>query len=304
MEMGPVVPIVPFYNLNEDLCEEQLSSYIDFLIKGGLKIFMTTIGTSQFNLLNLAETRHFNLICSKKIKDYFILGIPPLSLKHALEEVIFYNNVLSDNRKTFLLLFYPDRFYNFDNILEYFYEIANVSQFPILIHGMPMRHGLGGNYNYDHNLINCLAQHKNIVGIKEESPSFDLGFDLCQKIENKDFITIVAGKSQRRFLSLFSSGAKTFLTGIGNIFPKIAVEFYDSIINNDLEKASLFVKDFETPFFNVFMDVGWHKALRYAIELIGFNTGNRKPFPICSIKEKKIIEDIVFKIQKERDLNG
>jgi dihydrodipicolinate synthase/N-acetylneuraminate lyase len=49
---GPVYPISPSFDENENLELESTKKYLTHLKDGGAKIVMTTAGTSQFNLMS------------------------------------------------------------------------------------------------------------------------------------------------------------------------------------------------------------------------------------------------------------
>jgi len=289
---SPVFPIPPSYYKNGKLNLKESENYIDFLKKEGVKIFMTTAGTSQFNLLSNKEIRIFNKSCMSKINksnNTIVVGLPQLSYINIINEIR-YINKFSGNIA--IIILYPDRYYDDDTIVKYFYNIANLSKFPVFIHGMPMRQGNGGNYEYKSKLINTLSLHDNIIGMKEESSSIDYAFDLCNEI-SKDFIKIVAGKSQRRFVSLYPAGAQTFLAGIGNIFPKIELDFYNEFTNGNMKQAYEIMEN-ETKLFKVFMKIGWHKCLREALKQKGLCCNyNRQPFCEINNTEKYFIEQVL-----------
>ena len=54
---GPVVPIPPSYTSEGKLDLDETCRYVRFLYKNGIKVIMTTVGTSQFNLLTRKEIR-------------------------------------------------------------------------------------------------------------------------------------------------------------------------------------------------------------------------------------------------------
>ena len=60
-----------------------------------------------------------------------------------------------------------------------------------------------------------------------------------------------------------------------------------------------FVIKFEAPFFNVFMKIGWHKALREGLKQKGLCCQfNRKPFNFPTQAERLEIADILNYIDK------
>ena len=298
LSMPPVFPIPPAYNKNGELDVDAIKKYINYLYVNGVKVIMTTAGTSQFNLLTVEDILKLNEICGK-FDGLSILGIPALSEKEAAKFINKMNKLELSN--TSLMLLYPDRYYNDESLLTYFNNLANLSDYTCFIHGMFMRKGTGGTYNFTAELINKISLHENIVGMKEETNDVGLAYNICKDINKDNFIVIAAGGSMKRFLSLHSTGVQTFLTGIGNILPKLDMEFHTRLTNGDLYEAYYMVNEFENLFFDVFMKYGWHLSLREGLYWENHYEPNTKlPFP-RGTKEmindiKNIIEEMKLKL--------
>lgn len=293
----PVYPIVPSFDENENFDAKTTEKYIKYLETEGAKVIMTTAGTSQFNLMNITEIRKLNDLTAQNFSKEKILGLPTLSTKQLIEEVKLLNEKKYLN--TSIMLLFPDRFYHNQEIINWAYTIADLSIYPVFIHGMFMRNGTGGIYNFSSELYNELTKHKNIVGTKEETSVLSQSFNIVENIENKNFNVIVAGGSMRRFMFLLSAGATTFLTGVGSIFPKISELFTVAYNNNDLNKCKKIIEEYETPLFNTFMKIGWHPALRESLKLKGLCNENRKPFAVLTKEEKLKIEETLLTLENK-----
>lgn len=298
---GPVIPIPPSYS-ESGLCYNEIEKYINWLVDRDVKIVMTTSGTSQFNLMNNQEIRSFNIFCACQFPHNKIIGIQPVSLQEVLCEIKYYNQHISMLDNTYLMLFFPERYYGQEHVVDFFHEVADVSKVPVFIHGMSMRSGTGGLYDFNANLVNSISKHSNIIGMKEECSSFELAYDLCRN-SDPDFLKIVSGKSARRFTLLRAAGAHTYLAGLGNIFPKLDQTIFNwfKIDKNPFKM----LKEFEDPFFDVFMKIGWHKALRECLKQEGLCcSNNRKPFPDCTQRESETIMAVVESIKKKLTLGN
>jgi dihydrodipicolinate synthase/N-acetylneuraminate lyase len=291
-----VVPIPPAYTMAGELDLEATGRYLDFLHGGGVQVIMTTAGTSQFNLLKTEEIRAFNQCCAQSFPGISILGLPPLAERDALFEVEFLSGLKAD--QTALMALYPDRFYGGDEVVAHLSRLAQASSYPMFFHGMFMRSGTGGLFDFNAELVNRIAKHENIVGMKEECATLSAGFALCSGIEDPDFITIVAGGSQRRFMHLGAAGASTFLAGLENLFPGLDQRFLAAYRRGDLAACNESIQNFETPFFEVFMKLGWHAALRAGLEILGHSTGSRMPFPRLGEDDYKAVRNIIEDIQR------
>lgn len=296
----PVIAIPPSYDKNENLDLLQTISYSQFLLDQGAKRLMTTAGTSHFNLLSIDEIHSLNknLSC---LDCETILGVPSLSLKNTLD-FIQYANKNYDHSKTSLILLFPERFYTHSQVYQFFEAAANLSKFPCYVHGKTIKKASGGNFDFDKKLIDLLASHPNIVGIKEEHSNLMTSYDVILDCNNLNFEFIVAGSSMRRFLFLENAGAHTFLSGVGNINPKIENDFISYIHEGNREKANFIIKKYENPCFSLFFKIGWHLALRNAIRLKGIGCNyNRRPYPDISKEQEDKINKINILLENYND---
>jgi len=279
---SPVYPIPPSFNTDEDLEVESTIKYLNYLKERGAKTVMTTAGTSQFNLLNNEEIRKLNSTVSE-FKGNKILGLPPLSTLHLKKEIELLNNKnLAD---TYILILFPERYYDDEQVITFFEEICNHSNYPILVHGNILRRGFGGNYEYSRPLLESLKNIDGFIGMKEESST------LMHSIKNipEGLEVIVAGGSMRRFWSLEPHGATTFLSGVGSFNPTIDEYFYNEYYNNPKNAKETMVQ-VETTTFNTFMSIGWHLSMRTALKEMGFIIDDRKPFKQVSEEQKSLIK--------------
>lgn len=294
---GPVYPIPAFFDDSGSLSLGRVHEYLDYLANEGASTIMTTAGTSMHSLLDAEEVRLFNEACTS-FPGPKILAIRSGSQRGMLRDIQQMNE--HEHSRTALMVMYPDRFYTGREIIDCILECAEKSAYPLFFHGMFMRNAReGGVFNFDAQLVNELASHPNIVGMKEESTSLSIGYDLCRKIEDSDFISIVAGGSMKRHWLLGMGGARTFLTGIGNLFPAIEEAFFEAYQKKEFAACTEWIEEFETPFFDVCMRLGWHPCLREGLNYIGFQTGHRAPFFQLSDDEKHDVHSIIDTLKEK-----
>jgi dihydrodipicolinate synthase/N-acetylneuraminate lyase len=269
---GPVYPIPPSFTSNEILEELSTRNYLSYLYENGAGTVMTTAGTSQFNLMSVEEIREFNAIVSSFLGKK-ILGIPAMSKHHLTKEILYYNSQNYSN--TFLLLIFPERYYNDDQIVEFFDHACRISEYPILAHCNPLKKGNGGVYEYGFDVLKKLSTLHNFIGIKEESSTLEYSM---MNLQSLDLEIIVAGGSMRRFWSLEPFGATTYLSGVGSFNPKYEEDFYRLYKNSLFAEAKHIIEEIETPLFNTFMRIGWHASMRESLKSMKYISCNRSPF--------------------------
>lgn len=305
---GPVFPIMPCFDETGAFDGAKTSRYVRYLEEHGATTVMTTAGTSQFNLLSTSEILAFNDYVSRAFSGRIILGAPPLSEIHLAKFLI---ETHATNPNAGFLLTYPERFYSSQDVVAFFERICMLlPNACFYIHGIPMRSARGGIEQYSSKTLNAIrAVAPNIVGIKEESATYESGFELCASVTNSScFEFIVAGGSMRRFLLLNAAGAQSFFVGVGSLFPHVEISFHNHMMAGRLHEATAIITECETPIFHEFMPIGWHKALRYAAKYVGIlSSEERQPMTNPTDGERLNIEKAVEVLKRNMrllELNG
>tara|TARA_R110000824_G_scaffold323480_1_gene510434 strand:+ start:553 stop:1461 length:909 start_codon:yes stop_codon:yes gene_type:complete len=291
-----VFPLVPAYNKNQDVNYASTLNYIEHLQALNASTLMTTAGTTQFHLLTNKEVLKLNTMCADEFGGTTIAGLKPNSFRETKEQIKEHNANLK-GKNACLMLLYPERYYDNESIIRYFKDLADISKFPVLIHGMFMRKGTGGTYNFKADLVNELATHPNIIGMKEETNNLMDAYQFCKDVDTDNFGIIVAGGSQKRFSFLHSAGAQTFLSGVGSLFPSTD-NLYHMLLKRGLyDDASKIKEDYENELFDVFMKIGWHLSLRTALkELNLISEYDRMPFIQPTKQQREMIIEVVSRI--------
>lgn len=294
-----VVPIPAMYDNYGGINKLSVHNYLEFLKKAGVNCVMTTAGTSQFNMLAKRDIAKLNYAVASDGFSSYILGIPPTNTMRTIEQIKSLQKIIGKKTNKCVMLLYPERYYDDETILNHFYRCADSSEIPVIIHAMFMRKGNGGWYDYSYKLINKLVEHPNIIGIKEETSELGKAYNTCSKIDTNECVVIAAGGSMRRFNSLKPTGVQTWLSGVGNMFPEVELAF-----RKDTSKLSI-IKDFENPLFDVFMRIGWHKAMREAIRQIAVGCIiNGHPFAKITSEEKTEIQNILEELKEQCRKHG
>ena len=294
-----VVPIPAMYDNYGGINKLSVFSYLEFLKSNGVNCVMTTAGTSQFNMLAKRDVAKLNYAVSADGFDSYILGIPPTNTIRTIEQIKSLQKIIGKKTNKCVMLLYPERYYDDETIINHFYRCADSSEIPVIIHAMFMRNGNGGWYDYSAELINKLVEHPNIIGIKEETSELGKAYNVCNQIDTDECVIIAAGGSMRRFNALKPTGIQTWLSGVGNMFPKAELAF-----RKDTSKLSI-IKDFENPMFDVFMKIGWHKAMREAIRQLAVGCiVNGQPFAKTTSEECSAITNVLQELKEKCQKHG
>ena len=282
-----VVGIPASYSEDQSLETESTIRYLSYLEDQGVHTVMTTAGTSHFNLLNIDEIHALNKAVANSFNGNKIIGVPALSNRDAVTFIERANDYIDSSCR--LMLLYPERYYSEDEIVDYMSDLRSHTDNKIYIHGKTIRNATGGSWDYNASVINKLYNYGILQGIKEEHSNLSKSYDFVSEI-HPEVDVIVAGGSMRRYEYLQSAGANSFLSGVGNLFPKVEQDYLDGSTTDSLNK--------EKQMFSVFMKYGWHKSLRIALKHLDLTCyHNRKPWPVTSVLEEEAIKKVVENIR-------
>jgi dihydrodipicolinate synthase/N-acetylneuraminate lyase len=309
----PVFPIPPaFTDAYEDkdgtthgneLDLQNIARYVQYLDLKRAKVAMTTAGTSAYNLMNFSEILQFNRIVVENFSGKVVVGVPAYDTRTAKKFVEEFEKIASGHLdKVYYMWLFPERYYNDDLIADYFFELTDHSRRPCLFHGKPMKHAKHGySVDFEAELINKIAAHPNMVGMKEESSHMAKATEVITGVKTDEFAVIVAGGSMGRYEMQKDAGACSFLTGIGSLFPEYALNYYD------LKEQGIAVHPFlakEEEAFEVMMSMGWHLGFRTAMQEMGFHEPfTRAPFPLAAEKQREEVKQLVDKLASRLNLN-
>lgn len=117
-----------------------------------------------------------------------------------------------------------------EGFYRHFKKIADEIDLPMIIYNIPGR----TSANIETATLMRLANHKNIIGVKEASGSLPQMMDvLAQKPEN---FCVLSGDDNLT-LPLISVGGVGVISVVGNLIPKEMSEFVHYSLDGDLEKA-------------------------------------------------------------------
>lgn len=119
-----------------------------------------------------------------------------------------------------------------DNLLvDYYTEIAENINIPLLIYNAP---GFAGGVKISPGAVRKLANHPNIVGMKDSSPAGLMGF-ISSTLDIDDF-NILAGSINFFFTGLIC-GAVGGILSLANAFPDACCNLYRLYIDRKIEEA-------------------------------------------------------------------
>lgn len=205
-----------------------LGRLIDFQIDGGISALV--IGGTTAEAATLSDDERYKLYTFAKGKiagrTKLILGTGTNDTRVAMAHTKFAERLGCDG----VLLVTP--YYNKGTeggIEKHYLNIAESVNLPIIVYNVPSRTGV----NLGLNLLDRLAEHPNIVGIKEASDSVDRLVNLSAF---KDRLWLYSGNDSQIYPTL-ALGGLGVISVMANIIPKTTSLLCDSFFAGKREEA-------------------------------------------------------------------
>lgn len=208
------------YSALEKIIEIQIASGIDALVVGGTTGEIATLtDTERAELYRFAR-------CRVKNRCKLIFGVGTNDTKKVLEHTALACEVGCDG----LLVVTP--YYNKGTnrgLLTHYRAIADASTVPIILYNVPSRTGV----NLGLPLLCELAEHPNIVGIKEAT---DSASRLCELSALTDKLALYSGNDNLTYTTL-ALGGDGVISVLSNAYPKQMLDICKLYFANERTKS-------------------------------------------------------------------
>jgi 4-hydroxy-tetrahydrodipicolinate synthase len=274
--------ITPFHDGEIDfdclgrLIDRQIGAGIDALVIGGTTAEAATLSDKErYRLYEFAKERIGG-------RTKLIFGTGTNDTRVALRHSKFAEGVGCDG----LLLVTP--YYNKGTeggIEKHYLSIAESVNLPTLLYNVPSRTGV----NLGFNLISRLAEHPNIVGIKEASDSTDRLVTLAAMT---DKIALYSGNDSQIFPTL-ALGGSGVISVVSNLMPRETKELTDAFLGGDTERARKIQFDLLPLISSLFLETN-PAPVKYAMSRLGLCSGELR-LPLYEVREstKAKIDELI-----------
>mgnify|MGYP001287462128 CR=1 FL=1 len=300
---GPVYSIVTPFKNNFEIDFEAIEKYISVAYQYGAKQFYVMGYNSRFHELSWEEIKKLNRFVIKVVKELdnnnIVIVADPLhcptdiSLEFAKDAEKYGADLIS--------LIFREKFYNNQQVVEHFKYIQDRSGINILIHEMPFISGKGGHVvNWPIELLDRLADFKNITAIKEDAKEDIYSHDVISKLKDRLSI-VISGGGKSQWLKFADLGCQNWLNGIGVFEPRLAINFWNAWQNDDKDFCNALIKDVELPFSKLNERFGWHLSIKAALEVVGhFDRTERLPMLPLNDEDFKFFRKEFEKIEYKK----
>jgi 4-hydroxy-2-oxoglutarate aldolase len=163
-----------------------------------------------------------------------------------------------------------------DLLATHYLRVADAARIPVLVYSVP----LFTHVTVEASLVERVATHPNIVGIKDSSGDVD-GIAKIMAAAPKSFSTLVG--SATALCDSFLSGAAGAVLAISNVFPEICNEIYEAVQAGDFAFAQALQQKLILPA-KVLGPLFGIPGIKYAMDRRGFYGGPPRP-PFLPVNE-------------------
>lgn len=266
MEIKGIIPamVTPF-DQEEALNEEALHQLVNYLIEGGVHGLFPIGSQGEFYALTAEEKQRVWQIVVEAAagRAPVYAGTTAITTR----EVIALNKVAERAGVDAVSVMTP--FFinpNQEELYQHYTAIADATRLPVILYSNP---GRTGGLNLSVDLVARLAEHPNIVAIKDSSGDFSLTAEYI-RCTGDDF-TVLLGRDTLIYAGLLH-GAKGAIAATANVVPALVVEIYQAFIEGGFRRA-LEAQNRLAPLRHAFGLGTFPVVVKEALTLIGINAG-------------------------------
>lgn len=150
-------------------------------------------------------------------------------------------------------------------LVAHYTLVADSVDLPIILYNVPSRTGVG----FSLDTIDTLANHKNIVAIKEASGNISFSAQVIERCADR--IDVYSGNDDQ-IVPMMSLGAKGVISVLSNVIPQETHDMAQAMLDGDLAKAMELQIRYLSLINDLFIEVN-PIPVKEAMNLMGMNVG-------------------------------
>ncbi len=227
---GIIPPMITPLNPDFSLDEKSLDLIIEHLISGGVHGIFILGTTGEFASLSSKVKKQLIELTCKKVNHRIpvLVGITDCSFQESLDLAYCAKEAGAD------ILVATNPFYmnvGQEELIYYFSRLADDVDLPLYLYNMPSHTGI----NIDLETVKSLADHPNIIGIKDSSGNQKYFESLCDTFRESPEFTVLVGPEEI-LVETMNMGGHGGVSGGANLFPELYVKLFEAIEYQDKDQ--------------------------------------------------------------------
>jgi 4-hydroxy-tetrahydrodipicolinate synthase len=285
---GIIPPMVtPLLSDNLSLDLDGVKHLIEHLVSGGVHgIFI--LGTTGESTSLSYKTREQLIVESCKAVNGRVpvfVGITDTSIEESVHLAL-----IAEKAGAAAVVAAPPYYYGLgqEELYKYYWSLADQVNLPLFLYNMPSHTKI----NIDTKTVVRLAEHQNIVGLKDSSANAVYFQSLCYLLKTN--FSLLVGPEEITAETVLMGGHGG-VNGGANLFPKLYVALYNAALAKDfarIEELQNLVMEISTRIYTLgSYGSSYLKGLKGALSALGIVNGNIAP-PFTTFDEKEMTKVI------------
>lgn len=272
-------PVTPF-DKNENIDIPLFKKHVERLVTTGAHGIAPLGSTGVMPYLNDAEKEAIAEATIQQVAGRVptLVGVSNLTTERTL-----YHAKFAEKAGATAVMIIPMSYWKLtdDEIVRHYDQVASTISIPIMAYNNPAT----GGVDMSPALLKRLLEIPNVTMIKESSGDIQRMHYLRKELGEE--VAFFNG-SNPLALAAFSAGARGWCTAAPNLIPELNIALYDSIQENDLDKArAIFYRQVDLLKFIV--TKGLPRSIKAGMDLLGVDGGGFRS-PIQPLKQNEIAE--------------
>lgn len=226
---GIIPAMVTPLDQNEEIDQAGLRRFVNYLIEGGVHGLFPMGSQGEFYAFSPEEKR----LVWEIVMDEAAGRVPVYAGTGAIttRQVIELNRIAEGTGMAAVSVLTP--FFiqpSEEGLYRHFVEIADATSLPVILYNNPGR----TNVKLTPSMVARLAQHPNIVGIKDSGGDLTATIDMI-RLTDDDF-TVLMGRDSLIYAGLHH-GTKGAIAASASVVPALVASIYDAFVQGDLERS-------------------------------------------------------------------
>ena len=273
-----ITPLLPDFSLDE----KSLPLVIEHMISGGVHGIFILGTTGEFASLSYAVKKNLIQKTCEIVSNRIpvLVGITDCSFQESLNLA----SIATKSGADIVVATTP--FYmnvGQDELVNYFSKLADDVDLPLYLYNMPSHTGI----TLELESVAALAEHPNIIGIKDSSGDQVYFESLCDRFREDPEFTVLVGPEEI-LVETMNMGGHGGVTGGANLFPELYVKLFEAIEYQDKEKMQRLNDAVQFLSKNLYShgtyQSNYLKGLKASMSFEGLCQGNLA-LPLCSFNE-------------------
>lgn len=291
---GPISPVMPAFGTDEKLDLASTCKWVEWQIASGIRIFWTTYGTTHYMSLTDDEICALNQAVANVTRGRATL-IASTNFTWSVEKCLYFINEAREWGVDYVKVQVDWRWNPTpDAVFEFNRRIAQGASLPLLAYTLAAPNVKG----MDRELLARIMTLPQFVGMKNDSGDFYEQCDYLRgvRLASRSF-NVITGGSMASFLHNHPFGARAFATGVGMVFPKVALRFHAALKAGRRAECVTIVQECEEPLNDLYgrVTVSHWACLHTMLKESGFYRADRMRFPLVTSKpsDRKAIREFM-----------